>query len=93
MVRVKHTLNTLAGVALDYANAIENSKRCKSGLQWAYLEWRELNDMEGVYIERGSQEWMAMMKATTHEYAALFKAKSHERRCKAKFLAVAKGVE
>ena len=48
--------------------------------------------MEDVYIERGSQEWMAMMEATADEYAALVKAKSHERRCKAKFLAVAKGV-
>lgn len=88
----KHTLNTLAGVALDYAYAIAASKSSKIHLQDAYLDWREANGMEGVYIERGSHEWMAMMKATTDEYAALVKAKSHERRCKAKFLAVAKGV-
>lgn len=92
MARVKHTLNTVAAVALDYAQAIATTKSCKFRLHSAYDEWREANGMEHVYIERASQEWLAMMSATTDAYATLVKAKSHERRCKAKFLAVAKGV-
>lgn len=92
MARVKHTLNTLAAVALDYAQAIAAAKSCKFRLNGAYEEWRMANGLEHFYIERGSPEWMAMLSATTDEYATLVKAKSHERRCKAKFLAVAKGV-
>lgn len=93
MSRTKPTLINLGLLALEYARAVDGVAQCKLALQTGYLAWREYTGNQNTDIERGSEEWDAMMAATKTEYSYLQMAKARERRIKAKLLVLASKVE
>lgn len=84
------TLKKLAQVhecAKKFADAAQAVRVAESELDAAYDTWRHQNRCEGVFIERGSVTWRAMMLGTESYYRVLTNAKARKRRAEQKLIA------
>lgn len=69
----------LAQAALSFADAVKSRKRAEYALDDAYSRWKRDNDIT-VMIQRGDDDWNAMMLATKAEYLAVRRCRDRERR-------------
>jgi len=78
----------LAQAALQFADAVKARKQAEHALDHAYSAWKHDNDIT-VMIQRGDDEWDAMMLATQAEYLAVRRCRDRERRGRDKLVKLA----
>jgi hypothetical protein len=69
----------LAQAALSFADAVKTRKQAETDLDHAYFVWKRDNNITEV-IQRGDDDWEAMMLATKAEYLAVRRCRDRERR-------------
>lgn len=66
----------VAQAAKKYAQAVDERKQAQHTLERAYLTWKIENRVG--FVEKGTDDWEAMLDATASEHTAVRRAKRRE---------------